>query len=382
MKSLRSSFIVDLGCRVDICGVMVALDRTWRAPRRRRRIEMECWTGPSSDYELAQAALLAAGLTDGLPVIPPTADRVQRMMAAAGVDPAGTLGMLPPAFVDVTWQQVAINAVMAGCTPACLKIVGAAIGAMCADEFNLLGIATTTGSACPLVIVNGPAAVAAGMNPGANALGPGNAANASIGRAVGLVLRNVGGAIPGELDMATLGQPGKYSFCVAENEALSPWAPLHVERGFDRERGVVTVVGAAGSIEINDSSSSTPEDLAQTCAGSMPAAGNVGSAGTVGGGEPVLLMPPEHATLFHRAGCSKQQAKALIHARARLPLDWLAEPMRRSLAEQGADLGRGWLPVGATPDDLLLVVCGGVGRKAAYIPSWSGQTRAVSRAVD
>ena len=343
---------------------------------------MECWSGPSSDYETAQAALLAAGITDGLPVIPPTADRVQRMLKAAGVDPEGTLGVLPPTYVEGTWQQVAINAVMAGCTPACLKIVGTAVGAMCADEFNLLGIATTTGSACPMIIVNGPAAAAAGMNAGANALGPGNLANASIGRAIGLVLRNVGGAIPGELDMATLGQPGKYSFCVAENEADSPWTPLHVDRGFDPGQGVVTVVGAAGSIEINDSSSSDPADLAQTYAGSMPAAGNTGPDGVVGGGEPVLLVPPEHATLFHRGGCGKPQVKALIHGRARLPLDWLGGPMRRSVGEQCHALGRDWLPVGATPEDLLLVVCGGVGRKAAYVPSWSGPTRAVSRAID
>ncbi len=342
---------------------------------------MECWTGPSSDYEITQAALLAAGITDGLPVIPPTPDRVQRMLAAADVDPSGTLGVLPPSYVDVTWEQVAINAVMAGCTPACLKIVGTAIGAMCADEFNLLGIATTTGSAWPMVIVNGPAASGAGMNAGANALGPGNLANASIGRAVGLALRNIGGAIPGELDMATLGQPGKYSFCVAENEAASPWAPLHVERGFDPAQGVVTVVGASGSIEINDSASSDAADLAQTYAGSMPAAGNVGSAGAVGGGEPVLLVPPEHATLFQRGGCSKAQVKILIHERARLPLDWLGGPMRRSLEDHGINLGNGGLPVCSTPEDLLLVVCGGVGRKAAYIPSWSGSTRAVSRAV-
>ncbi|MCA3099477.1 MAG: hypothetical protein ING77_18585 [Rhodocyclaceae bacterium] len=342
---------------------------------------MDCWAGPSSDYETTQAALLAAGLTDGLPVIPPTAARVERMMAAAGVDPAGTLGVLPPTYVDVTWQQVAINAVMAGCTPTCLKIVGAAVASMCADDFNMLGIATTTGSACPMVIVNGPAALAAGMNAGANALGPGNLANASIGRALGLVLRNVGGAMPGEVDMATLGQPGKYSFCVAENEADSPWTPLHVDRGFDPAQGVVTVVGAAGSVEINDSSSCDPADLAQTYAGSMPAAGNVSAAGTVGGGQAVLLVPPEHATLFQRGGCSKAQAAALIHARARLPIDWLGEPMRRSLAEQGTALAHGGLPVGATPQDLLLVVCGGVGRKAAYIPSWSGPTRAVSRAI-
>jgi hypothetical protein len=343
---------------------------------------MDCWAGPSSDYEATQAALLAAGITDGLPVIPPTAERVARMLGAAGVDPAGVLGVLPPSFVEATWEQVAVNAVMAGCTPAGLKIVGAAIAALCAEPFNLLGIATTTGSACPMLVVNGPSAAAAGMNAGANALGPGNAANASIGRAVGLVLRNLGGAIPGEMDMATLGQPGKYTFCVAENESASPWAPLHVDRGFDPGQGVVTVIGASGSIEVNDSSSRDPADLAQTWAGSMPAAGNLGPAGAVGGGQPVLLLPPEHAALFHRGGCSKAQAAALIHARARLPLDWLPASMREGLSEPAKDADRGGLPVGSSPDDLLLVVCGGVGRKGAYIPSWSGPTRAVSRAIE
>jgi hypothetical protein len=315
-------------------------------------------------------------------VIPPTAERVARMLGVAGVDPAGVLGVLPPSFVEATWAQVAINAVMAGCTPAGLKIVGAAIAALCTEPFNLLGIATTTGSACPMLVVNGPSAAAAGMNAGANALGPGNAANASIGRAVGLVLRNLGGAIPGEMDMATLGQPGKYAFCVAENESDSPWTPLHVDRGFEPGQGVVTVIGASGSIEVNDSSSRDPADLAQTWAGSMPAAGNLGPAGAVGGGQPVLLLPPEHAALFHRSGCSKAQAAALIHARARLPLDWLPTSMREGLPGQATDAARDGLPVGSGPDDLLLVVCGGVGRKGAYIPSWSGPTRAVSHAIE
>jgi hypothetical protein len=154
----------------------------------------------------------------------------------------------------------------------------------------------------------------------------------------------------------------------AVNKVLSggPAAQTLKDRGFDPAQGVVTVVGAAGNIEVNDSSSGDPADLAQTYAGSMPAAGNVGSGGTVGGGQAVLLVPPEHALLFQRGGCSKAQAAALIHARARLPLDWLGEPMRRSLAEQGAALAHGGLPVGATPAGRLTAT--GV-RRFVVLPS-------------
>ena len=153
--------------------------------------------------------------------------------------------------------------------------------------------------------MNGPIARDIGMNGGANAFGPGNRANATIGRAVRLTLQNVGGARPGEIDMATLGQPGEYTFCFAENEAQSPWPPLHVERGFDREASVVTVVGVSGTIEIVDSESRTAADLAQTFAQSMLIAGNVGGAGLLGGGEPLIVMPPEHADVFARDGCCK-----------------------------------------------------------------------------
>jgi hypothetical protein len=252
---------------------------------------------------------------------------------------------------------------------------------MSAPEFNLLGIATTTGSACPLIIVNGSVATAAGMNAGANALGPGNRANATIGRAVGLVLRNVGGAIPGEVDMATLGQPGKYGFCIAENEAMSPWPPLHVERGFETGQSVVTVVGVSGSGEVVDSVSMAGTDLAQTMAASMLSAGNVGSMGTVGGGNPVLLIPPEHAELFRRSGLDKGHVKQLIHERAQLPLDWLSPAMRASLSREATALPGAPLELCERAEDILLVVCGGVGRKATFVPSWSGPTRAVSRAI-
>jgi hypothetical protein len=269
---------------------------------------------------------------------------------------------------------------MAGCRPAYLGVIGGAVAAMAAPEFNLLGIATTTGSATTCVIVNGPIVHELGMNSGANAFGPGNRANASIGRAVQLTLQNAGGARAGETDMATLGQPGKYAFCFAENEAGSPWAALHVERGFDRDSSVVTVVGVSGTIEVVDSESATGIELAQTFAQSMLIAGNVGSAGILGGGEPLIVIPPEHADVFARSGLTKDQTKAAIYERARFSIDRLSPPLR-ARAEASGGAQDGYLSIAKSAQDVMIVVAGGVGRKGAYVPTWSGTTRAVSRRV-
>lgn len=342
---------------------------------------MLIWQGPHDDaWDAAQEALIASGMTDGLPVMPPTRERVDAMLDACGVDRNACLGILPPAYADVTWSDVAVNAVMAGCRPRDLRVVGAAVSAMVAPEFNLLGIATTTGSATICVIVNGPVVRELGLNSGANAFGPGNRANATIGRAVRLTLQNAGGARAGEIDMATLGQPGKYTFCFAENEEESPWEPLHVERGFARDASVVTVVGVSGTIEVVDSESRRHEDLAQTFAQSMLIAGNVGSAGLLGGGEPLIVMPPEHAEVFARDGCSKALAKAAIYERALLAIDRLAPALRERAVASGAAQD-GFLRVARSAEDVMIVVAGGVGRKAAYVPTWSGTTRAVSREV-
>ena len=347
---------------------------------------MEPWCEtPGVSFEALQDELTAAGLTDGLPVVPPTRERIERMLEQCRFEPGDIVAVLPPLNGEATWHDLAINAVMAGCRADYLPIVGAAIEALAAAEFNLLGVATTTGSAAPLIIVNGPIAAAIGMNAGANALGPGNRANATIGRAVSLVLRNVGGAVPGEIDMATLGQPAKYTFCLAENEAQSPWPPLHVERGFPADASVVTVVGVAGIVEVVDSVSNRPGDLAQTFAQSMLIAGNVGTGGRIGGGEPLIIVPPEHAAVFHDGGCSKAEAKAIIYERVIFPLSRLSSAVREHMLSLGGVAamheGEPVLRIAHKADDLMLVVAGGVGRKAAYVPTWSGGTCAVSRAV-
>ncbi len=336
-------------------------------------------------WESVQDELRAAGLTDGLPVIPPTPERVERALRTAGVDPNEVIACLPPAMGEATWHAIAVNAVMAGCRPEYLPVIGAAVEALVADEFNLLGIQTTTGSATPLLIVNGPIVGQIGLNAAGNALGPGNQANATIGRAVCLILQNVGGARPGELDMATLGQPAKYTFCLAENEAASPWPALHVERGFAATDSVVTVVGAAGIVEVVDSDSVQGADLIQTFAQSMLIAGTLGGGGLLGGGEPLLILPPEHADILHNDGFTKEAVKEAIFEQAQMPLDRFSPAVRDHLIQSRSAAGRSDLEapvrIAESPTDVMIVVAGGIGIKAAYVPTWGGTTRAVSRRV-
>lgn len=337
-------------------------------------------------WDDVQLDLYERGVTDGLPVVPPTPDRVESFLAAAGVDPDAVVACVPPMMADATWQALAINAVLAGCRPDYLPVVGAAVAALVADEFNLLGISTTTGSATPLAIVNGPIVDAIGLNAGGNALGPGNRANATIGRAIRLALQNIGGAKPGEMDMATLGQPAKYTFCLAENEAASPWSALHVERGFAVTDDVVTVVGAAGIIEIVDSASTRAEDLIQTFAQSLLIPGTLGGGGLLGGGEPLILLPPEHAAIFDADGYSKDDIKAAIYEAAQLPLDRLSPGVREHLIVSRSAAGEknleGPVRVADRPEDITIVVAGGIGIKAAYVPTWGGTTRSVSRRIE
>ncbi len=343
---------------------------------------MNIWQGVhDAAWETTQAALAGAYLTDGLPVVPPTAERVSAMLAHNGYAAAQEISMLPPGFEGVTANDVAICAVMAGCKPDYLPVLVAAVDALSDMRFNLVGIATTTGSAAPIYIVNGPIVEKIGLNAKNNALGSGNRANATIGRAMTLILQNIGGAIPGEVDMATLGQPAKVSCCFAENVAESPWTPLHVERGFAPDANVVTVVGISGTGEVNDSDSQDAAGLAQTFAQSMLMAGISGGAGLLGGGEPLCLFPPEWVAMFHRDGFTKQQAKQMIWEQAVLPVEKLAPAQRKHRMAAASDPAAKVIRVAEKADDLMIVVAGGVGRKAAYLPTWGGTTTAISREI-
>lgn len=336
---------------------------------------------PAQDLEEANDRLDRLGLTDGLPVVPPSERRVELMLA--GRDPNREYGVLAPARVQATARRLAVCAVMAGCRAEYFPILAAAIEAVVQPEFNLLGIQTTTGTATPLVIVNGPAAKRFGLNAGCNALGPGERSNATIGRALALALRNIGGALPGRIDMATMGQPGKYTLCIAEREEASPWDPLHVSRGYAREESAVTVVGAAGSMEVKDDRSTVAEDVLTTFAGSMTSAGAVGAGGLLSGGEPLLLIAPEHAAIIGRS-LSRKQAQVFLHEHARLPLRSLAPALRDHVAEIMNDPAgeEAVMRISERPEDILLAVVGGVGIKSTYIPTWGGSTRAVTRRIE
>lgn len=333
--------------------------------------------------EAVNDLLYDLGLTDGLPVVPPTPPRARAMLA--GRDPSLLVAKLPPKWGLATLEKIAVNAVMAGCRPEYLPILVAAVEALADEGFNLYGIQTTTGTATPAAIVNGPIVAELDINCGANCLGPGRRANATIGRAIRLILLNIGGAAPGVMDMATMGQPGKFGFCFAENEERSPWPPLHVERGYRPGHSAVTMVGAAGTVEIVDLTSRSAAGLLDTIVGSLTIAGSIGGMTMIGGGEPLILLPPEHAALLDRGGCDKAAVKRHIWERARLPLDRLSPDVAahvvRQREQRGEDDPQGPVLIAERPEDVMVVVAGGTGGKATYVPTWGGGTRAVTRRI-
>jgi hypothetical protein len=279
------------------------------APRiTSRRLEL----GAAEDE---QEAMFARGWTDGLPVVPPTVERVARMLTGTTRAPDDVVAVIPPDLVECSVEKVAVNAVMAGCRPEYLPVVLAAVEAACTDEFNAHGLLATTYFAGPLVIVNGPVARAIGMNSGTNALGQGNRANATIGRALQLVIRNVGGGRPGGVDRATLGNPGKYTFCFAEDEAGSPWEPLAVERGVAAGRSAVTLFAAEGVRGIVDQLSRDPESLARTFAACLRTVAHPKLAMVW---DAILVVSPEHGRVFREAGWSKARLREALGAELQL----------------------------------------------------------------
>ena len=336
-----------------------------------------------ADIDAFQDFALAEGWSDGMPVLLPTEERVGRILGGLAARRAEVIAILAPRRGVATLEAIAANAALAGAVPDHLPVVVAAIRALADPRFNLNAIQTTTHPCTPLVIVNGPIAPRLGINGGANALGQGHRANAAIGRAVRLVLQNVGGARPGREDRATLGHPGKYSYCFAENEAESPWAPLHVERGFRADESCVTVCGSEAPHNVNDHGSATAEALVFAIAGT---AATTGSNNIYLGGEPLVILGPEHAQTFATGAWSKADVKRAIWERARVRLDRFSpanrvrfariDPARfedRPLAEEVA--------LCTCPEDLMVVVAGGPGKHSAIVPTF-GATRSVTVAIN
>ena len=262
-----------------------------------RRIEI-------GDMEDPVESCFERGWSDGLPVVPPTEIRVVRMLAGTQRDPDEVLGLVPPDLQPCTIEKVAINAVMAGCKPEYLPVVIAAVEASLIDEFCMHGLLATTWFSGPMVVVNGPIAKSIGMNSGCNALGQGNRANATIGRALQLVIRNVGGGKPGGVDRSTLGNPGKYTFCFAEDEDNSCWESLAIQRGFTASQSTVTLFAADGVQGIADQKSRDPESLCRSLAASLLSIGHRKFALL---SDAFIILSPEHQKVFANADWSKQQ---------------------------------------------------------------------------
>ena len=324
-------------------------------------------------------AIYERGWTDGLPVVPPTQRRVLRMLAGTTRDPKEVIGVCPPNLVPLTVEKVAINAVMAGCKPEYLPVVLAAVEAVLDPAFAMHGVLATTMFVGPVLVVNGPIRRQISMNARGNALGQGNRANATIGRAVQLIIRNVGGGRPQEVDRATLGNPGKYTYCFAEDEEGSSWDPLSSDFGLARGVSSVTVFAGFGLQGVVDQKSRTPESLARSMAESLKAIHNVKLAPAC---DAMLVVCPEHERTFRQAGWSKQRLLDELMQLCEIPGDSLVRGVK------GIDEGYPESVAGSTrnkfrPGGLLIVRAGGgAGMFSGIIGGWSSGGAAGSLPVN
>jgi len=324
-------------------------------------------------------AIYQRGWTDGLPVVPPTQRRVLRMLGGTTRDPGEVIGVCPPNLVPLTVEKVAINAVMAGCKPEYLPVVLAAVEAVLDPAFAMHGVLATTMFVGPVLVVNGPIRRQISMNARGNALGQGNRANATIGRALQLVIRNVGGGRPQEVDRATLGNPGKYTYCFAEDEEGSSWEPLSSDFGLARGVSSVTVFAGFGLQGIVDQKSRTPESLARSMAESLKAIHNVKLAPAC---DAMLVVCPEHERTFRQAGWSKQRLLDELMRLCEIPGDSLVRGVK------GIDEGYPESVAGTTrnkfrPGGLLIVRAGGgAGMFSGIIGGWSSGGAAGSLPVN
>lgn len=302
-----------------------------------RRIEL-------ADLEDEHEAMFTRGWTDGLPVVAPTEERVLRMLDGTTRDPSDVVCLVPPDLVECTVEKVAIAAVMAGCLPEHLPWVLAALEAVCTDEFNMHGVLATTMPVGPVIVCSGPGTQAIGMNSGVNALGQGNRANLTIGRAVQLVVRNVGGGRPGEVDRATHGNPGKLSFCFAERPD-SPFGTLAESRGAAPGSDALTVFAGEGPRCVVDQKSRDPESLVRSLAASLR---TVHHPKLPLGFDAILVIGPEHGRVFTDAGWSRQRILDELHSHLQLPLDEVA--IGAGGMAEGIDVAAGTGAIGGSID--------------------------------
>jgi len=312
------------------------------------------------------------GWTDGLPIMPPTEDAVAEMVGA--IDETVVLGIMPPGNGTVTIEKVAANAVMAGCRPEYFPVVIAGVKAMLREDYNVGSVSTTTGGAAPCFIVSGQIADQIGINSGSGCLGSGFRANAAIGRALRLVIRNIAGAVPGEMDKGTQAWPGRYALCFAENEARNPWDPLRVNRGFSARDSTITVIGLRGIHYINEGGQETGLGNLETIAGSMRRMGLVNYLHQLNRTAIGVVLGPEHAEEIARDGFSRADVQSYLFEHARMPMRdlrnrsyWNFRVWPEEYDEDDPDY---LVPIVYAPEDFIVTVAGGDGRHSAWLSSW------------
>jgi hypothetical protein len=345
--------------------------------------EMPSIAETEESYDRINEYFYARGWTDGLPIVPPTEARVRAMLAGMPGHAAEELvSVVPPRMGRATMRQIAINAVMAGCAPEYLPVVVAALQAVSEPAYGLSHRQTTTHAGAPLIIVNGPIAKRLRINAGRGLFGPGWKANATIGRALRLILVNVGGAGP-DVDASQTGHPGKYTYCIAEYEDASPWEPLHVERGFGRDQSVVTVVNTEAPHSMTENVQTTPDGIMTTFASCMA---TLGVNNLYSQGHPVLVLGLEHVHHISAAGWSKMNVQSALFERARQPWGLMKNrgkskgPRFPEFVDQSDD--NSMVPILWRAEDLILIVGGGAGGKSMFLPTAGGQSLSVSKAIE
>ncbi|MDP2397288.1 MAG: hypothetical protein Q8M53_02895 [Burkholderiales bacterium] len=319
------------------------------------------------------------GWTDGLPIVPPTEATVARFLEAAQLAPADVIGVEPVRRRSITAEKVAIAAVMAGCLPEYLPVVVAVVKAMCQPEYALHGSTASTGGSAPFIVVNGPVRKAIGMNATHNVLANASRANASIGRSIRLILLNVLGGIPGQLDRSTLGHPGKFTFCVAEDEEDSPWLALAAERGMPAGTSAVTALQVESPMQIMNEWTHDPREILDTYVAAMRSNMLLYS---IWEGNYAFVIPKQHREIFAAAGWSKQNIRDYVFEKARVKRgEWRS--VGKAAVAGRKDEDKVYCAL-RSPDDLLVVAAGGpAGGFGAILPPWYGKkSLAVTMPVD
>jgi len=324
--------------------------------------------------------------SDGLPIIPPTEEKINIMLSSIKDSPDEIIGEFPPAFSNVSIYSIAVHGVMAGCKPEYMSLLLASVRAILKERFNLNGLQATLSPAAPFFLVNGPYGKEIKLNGGLGCFGPGFRANATIGRAIRLMMTNLGSGIPGISTMSTFSSSSRYTFCISENEKESPWEPLSVTLGFSEEENIVTAIAAEGPITVWDDMSNEPIPLLRSIADTMS---HLGSMNICGDTDQIIVFSPQQAKICSDAGLSKEKVKEILLEKAGRPMSEI-----RNTGRYTASRIKSWsidadpedddffVPSVKNPDRLFIIVAGGIpGPMSAVMNGWNGTSRAVSEKI-